>query len=108
MKPARVELAPPGGNPTFVVRAPFAVAPESERGSKMVATEKVMAKELLSLEDGTKKRNLQFYTALDEVEEHSRRWEVRTSIVGQLQTTEVRERSTSCVHLGLLSLHSQF
>jgi len=77
MKPARVELAPPGGNPTFVVRAPFAVAPESERGSKMVATEKVMAKELLSLEDGTKKRNLQFYTALDGIEEHSRRWEVR-------------------------------
>ena len=43
----------------------------------MVATEKVMAKELLSLEDGTKKRNLQFYTALDGIEEHSRRWEVR-------------------------------
>jgi hypothetical protein len=104
MKPARLEIAPPGGNPTFVVRAPFAVAPESKRGPKMEATERDLAGELLSLEEGTKKRNLQFYAALAGIEAHGRRWEVRGRVVPSCRRFEqlpkkFNDTSThTCIH----------
>jgi len=77
MKPARVEIAAPGGKPTYVVRAPFAVAPESKRAPKIERQEKLLNNELQRLEEGTIKRNLEFYTQLDGIEEHGKKWEVK-------------------------------
>lgn len=72
-----MEIAAPGGKPTYVVRAPFAVVPESKRGPKIESQEKVLEGELLALEQGTKQRNLEFYTSLDGVEEYGKKWEVK-------------------------------
>ena len=77
MKPARVEIAAPGSLPTYVVRAPFAAVPPSTRAPRIEALEKDLASELVALEEGTKKRNLQFYTSLDGIEEHAQAWEAK-------------------------------
>lgn len=93
MKPARVEIAAPGGKPTYVVRAPFAVEPESKRGPKIEKQEKVLEEELLSLERGTKLRNREFYTHLDGIEEHGHKWEVKL----REEEKEQREMHTQLV-----------
>ena len=52
MKPARVSIAAPGGRPTTVVRAPFAVAPDSKRAPKIQNQEVSLKNELITLEEG--------------------------------------------------------
>ena len=54
--------------PTFVVRAPFAVVPESNRAPKMEKQEAHLERELFDLEESTKQRNLKFFNALDGIE----------------------------------------
>lgn len=95
MKPARVEIAAPGGKPTYVVRAPIAVPPESKRVPKMQRQEILLGNELESLEDGTIRRNLEFYTQLDAIEELGKKWELK------LRDEEIEQKSS---HNDLVSM----
>ena len=52
MKPARVEIAAPGAQGVAVIRAPFAVEPESKRATKIEHQEVSLKDELLVLEEG--------------------------------------------------------
>ena len=85
MKPARVEIAAPGSMPTHVVRAPFAKAPDSKRAPKIEKQELDLKEELVVLEEGTKKRNREFYKQLDEIEERGKKWEVKLKVEVQEQ-----------------------
>jgi hypothetical protein len=80
MKPARVEISAPGSMPTHVVRAPFANAPDSKRAPKIEKQELDLKDELVVLEEGTKKRNREFYKQLDEIEERGKKWEVKMKV----------------------------
>jgi hypothetical protein len=75
MKPARVEISAPGGMPTRVVRAPWAIAPETKFQGE--SQEQLLRNELLSLEENTKRRNLAFYRDLDGIEAHGKKWQVK-------------------------------
>jgi hypothetical protein len=98
MKPARVEIAAPGGKPTYVVRAPIAVPPESKRVPKMERQEKLLSSELEVLEEGTIRRNLEFYTQLDAIEELGKKWELK------LKEEEVEQKQA---HDELVSMFEQ-
>jgi hypothetical protein len=94
MKPARVELAAPGSITTYVVRAPFATMPESTRAPRIEEREKIFADELRALEDGTIKRNREFYRLLEQIEVRNRSWETKL---------KEEEASQSALHKELCS-----
>lgn len=85
MKPARVEIAAPGGLRTHVVRAPFAVEPESKRASKIEAQEFQLRDELDVLQEGTKARNREQKRQLDAIEERGRHWEAKLRVEAEEQ-----------------------
>lgn len=95
MKPARVEIAAPGARPTHVVRAPFAVAPDSKRGPKIEDQEVSLKNELITLEEGTKARNREFYRQLEEIEDRGRKWEVK--LIAEVE--EQKEASATLLRL---------
>jgi len=95
MKPARVEIAAPGARPTHVVRAPFAVPPESKRGPKIEEQEVSLKNELITLEEGTKARNREFYRQLEEIEDRGRQWE--TKLIAEVE--EQKEASSNLLRL---------
>jgi len=88
MRPARVEIAAPNSRPTHVVRPPFAVAPESKRAPKIENQEISLKNELITLEEGTKARNREFYRQIEEIEDRGKQWEgkLKAEIEEQRQT----------------------
>lgn len=88
MKPSRVQIAGPGAKPTVAVRAPFATMPDSTRGPRVEQQEKLLNDELRFLEDGTKKRNQDFYRLLEATQLRGQKWEakLRAETEAQLAT----------------------
>jgi len=80
-----LEIAAPGGKPTRVIKAPVAEHPESKREHKIVSQERDLEDGMVVLDEGTRRRNREFYEKLDAIDERSRKWEAK-------MRSEIQER----------------
>ena len=74
-----------------MIRAPFAVEPESKRANKIEKDEVSLKEELVILEDGTKARNREFYRQLDAISERGRHWEQKLAAEIKAQRVAQKE-----------------
>mmetsp|Transcript_36548 Transcript_36548/g.63414 ORF Transcript_36548/g.63414 Transcript_36548/m.63414 type:complete len:311 (+) Transcript_36548:120-1052(+) len=69
-----LEIAAPGGKPTRVMKAPVAEYPESKRQHTIERQEEDLDNQMVVLDEGTRRRNREFYEKLDALDSRGRRW----------------------------------